>query len=114
MTDTNPTTTPPAATTTEVPSSMPQPLLPDQTTTTTTTPPLASNPFGDEGAATAPATAAQPSLSPPAATTPVAPTPDPVERTREGPVDPRVVALRAMFPDYDDLILYVSNVPRII
>lgn len=30
-----------------------------------------------------------------------------VSRLREAPVDPRVVALRAMFPDYDDLILCV-------
>ena len=27
---------------------------------------------------------------------------------RESPVDPRVVSLRAMFPDYDDAILYAD------
>lgn len=32
-----------------------------------------------------------------------------VSQLREAPVDPRVVALRAMFPDYDDLVLCVSR-----
>ena len=31
--------------------------------------------------------------------------PPPELQTREAVVDPRVVALRGMFPDYDDLIL---------
>jgi hypothetical protein len=31
--------------------------------------------------------------------------PPPDAQTREAVVDPRVVALRGMFPDYDDLIL---------
>jgi len=32
-----------------------------------------------------------------------------VAQLREAPVDPRIVALRAMFPDYDDLVLCVST-----
>ena len=32
-----------------------------------------------------------------------------VSQLREAPIDPRVVALRALFPDYDDLILCVSK-----
>lgn len=59
-----------------------------------------------------PVTAAQPASStPPVDATSNAPTGDaPVpQRPRESPVDPRVVALRAMFPDYDDLILCVLD-----
>jgi hypothetical protein len=33
-----------------------------------------------------------------------------VSQLREAPVDPRVVALRAMFPDYDDLVLCVYTI----
>jgi hypothetical protein len=32
-----------------------------------------------------------------------------VSQLRETPIDPRVVVLRALFPDYDDLILCVSR-----
>ncbi|KAL1746455.1 hypothetical protein HDZ31DRAFT_62237 [Schizophyllum fasciatum] len=77
----------------ESPISVPAVSAPSPAPPAAALPPAAeANPFDDQQA------------SPPPATTAQAPHPAPAEQT-EAPADPRVAALKAMFPDFDDQIL---------
>lgn len=79
----------------EPPSELPsQSIVPPTTPPPITTPPPAISSVGTAGTA---------SVSDSILEVPARPPPE--VQTREAVVDPRVVALRGMFPDYDDLIL---------
>ncbi|GLB37813.1 putative CUE domain containing protein [Lyophyllum shimeji] len=95
MTDTTVQNAPPAST-------------PSGDTTTTDSASPATNPFSNPGSSPPAANTnvnAPPSNTPTPSPPPTQTPPQALVQVEERPADPRIAALRAMFPDYDDLIL---------